>query len=64
MSAAVACTQPAEAAAWLRARGCLALRGSSQAIEPGDGLAVWPGAQHDGARFVPHAMARGAAAAL
>ena len=64
MSAALACTQPAEAAAWLRARGCLALRGSSQAIAPGDGLAVWPGAQHDGARFVPQAMARGAAAAL
>jgi len=64
MTGMVACHAPSQAAAWLRAQGCVHLRGSSQAIEPGDGLAVWPGATHDGAAFVPQAMARGGVAAL
>ncbi len=57
-----------EAAAWLAARvqlnaGAL-LRSDSRAVRPGDGFIAWPGHATDGRRFVPQALAAGAAACL
>ncbi|MDP1937525.1 MAG: UDP-N-acetylmuramoyl-L-alanyl-D-glutamate--2,6-diaminopimelate ligase [Hylemonella sp.] len=65
---AQALATPAEAAVWLAARVHLnagvALRGDSRAVRPGDGFIAWPGHATDGRRFVPQALAAGAAACL
>ncbi len=57
-----------EAAAWLAGRvplnGGARLRGDSRAVRPGDGFIAWPGYASDGRRFVPQALAAGAAACL
>ncbi len=58
----------ADAAAWLAARvhlnaGAL-LRSDSRAVRPGDGFIAWPGHASDGRRYVPQALAAGAAACL
>ncbi len=57
-----------EAAQWLAARVALRdggrLRTDSRAVRPGDGFLAWPGGATDGRRFVPQALAAGAAACL
>ena len=57
-----------EAAQWLAARVALRdggrLRTDSRAVRPGDGFIAWPGQATDGRRFVPQALAAGAAACL
>ena len=57
-----------EAAQWLAARVALhdggRLRTDSRAVRPGDGFIAWPGQHTDGRRFVPQALAAGAAACL
>lgn len=55
---------PADAARWLRGSVTAQLQTDSRAVRRGDGLVVWPGAAHDGRRFVPGALAAGAAACL
>jgi UDP-N-acetylmuramyl-tripeptide synthetase len=60
---------PAAAAAWLRARlgpvdGPATLRTDHRTVQLGDAFIAWPGATHDGRRFVPQALAAGAAACL
>ena len=57
---------PSAAAAWLGARmaGAGSLRSDSRAVQPGDAFIAWPGAAVDGRRFVPQALAAGAAACL
>jgi len=52
------------AASWLRARVTGTLRSDSRAVQAGDGFIAWPGAATDGRRFVPAALAAGAAACL
>ncbi len=44
--------------------GAGALRSDSRAVQPGDAFIAWPGAAVDGRRFVPQALAAGAAACL
>jgi UDP-N-acetylmuramyl-tripeptide synthetase len=53
-----------QAVAWLRERGCHHLVADSRRVGPGDGFVAWPGAATDGRRFVPQALAAGAAACL
>jgi len=57
-----------EAAAWLAARVQLnagaMLRSDSRAVRPGDGFVAWPGHASDGRRYLPQALAAGAAACL
>lgn len=55
---------PEQAAHWLR--GCVSaqLQTDSRKVRRGDGLIAWPGAAHDARRFVPGALAAGAAACL
>ena len=65
---ATALANAADAAAWLAARvhlnaGAL-LRSDSRAVRPGDGFIAWPGHASDGRRYVPQALAAGAAACL
>jgi UDP-N-acetylmuramyl-tripeptide synthetase len=55
---------PQEAARWLRQRVTGHLRTDSRYVRSGDAFLAWPGAQHDGRRFVSDVMARGAAACL
>ncbi|MBO9515387.1 MAG: UDP-N-acetylmuramoyl-L-alanyl-D-glutamate--2,6-diaminopimelate ligase [Variovorax sp.] len=55
---------PDEAARWLRSRVRGALHADSRAVGAGDGFIAWPGAATDGRRFVPAALAQGAAACL
>jgi UDP-N-acetylmuramoyl-L-alanyl-D-glutamate--2,6-diaminopimelate ligase len=55
---------PQDAARWLRSRVHGALRADSRAVGPGDGFIAWPGAATDGRRYVPAALAQGAAACL
>ncbi len=55
---------PQDAAQWLGARVTATLRSDSRAVQPGDGFVAWPGAATDGRRFVPAALAAGAAACL
>jgi len=55
---------PTEAVAWLRERGCRHLVADSRRVGAGDGFVAWPGAATDGRRFVPAALAAGAAACL
>ena len=58
----------AEALAWLAGRvppqGSERLRTDSRLVQPGDAYIAWPGAATDGRRFVPAALAAGAAACL
>ena len=58
----------AEAAAWLAAQGRPAgagtLRIDSRQVQPGDAFIAWPGLATDGRKFVPAALAAGAAACL
>ena len=58
----------AEALAWLAGRvppqGSERLRTDSRLVQPGDAFIAWPGAATDGRRFVPAALAAGAAACL
>jgi UDP-N-acetylmuramyl-tripeptide synthetase len=51
-------------AEWLRARVQGTLQCDSRQVGPGDGFVAWPGAATDGRRFVPAALAAGAAAVL
>ncbi len=55
---------PQEAARWLRQRVRGGLHADSRRVRPGDGFIAWPGAATDGRRFVPAALAEGAAACL
>lgn len=55
---------PEDAARWLRERVTGTLRQDSRHLQPGDGFIAWPGAATDGRRFVPQALAAGAAACL
>ncbi|OYV01039.1 MAG: UDP-N-acetylmuramoyl-L-alanyl-D-glutamate--2,6-diaminopimelate ligase, partial [Burkholderiales bacterium PBB5] len=59
---------PAAAADWLAARvrrgAGGALRTDSRQVQPGDAFIAWPGYATDGRRFVPAALAAGAAACL
>ena len=52
------------AAAWLRSRVSGTLRTDSRQVQPGDAFVAWPGWQVDARRFVPEALAAGAAACL
>jgi UDP-N-acetylmuramoyl-L-alanyl-D-glutamate--2,6-diaminopimelate ligase len=54
----------ATAACWLRAHVPGGLASDSRALRPGDGFVAWPGLAHDARRFVPQALAAGAAACL
>ena len=53
-----------DCAAWLRGRVTGVLHTDSRQVGPGDGFIAWPGAASDGRRFVPQALAQGAAACL
>ncbi len=55
---------PLQAAQWLRERVTGALQADSRRIGLGDGFIAWPGAATDGRKYVPAAMAQGAAACL
>ncbi len=55
---------PQQAAKWLRQSVTGALRADSRKVGAGDGFIAWPGAAVDGRRFVPAALAQGAAACL
>jgi UDP-N-acetylmuramoyl-L-alanyl-D-glutamate--2,6-diaminopimelate ligase len=52
------------AVAWLRARGVRRLVSDSRQVMPGDAFVAWPGFVQDGRRYVPDALAAGAAAAV
>jgi UDP-N-acetylmuramoyl-L-alanyl-D-glutamate--2,6-diaminopimelate ligase len=55
---------PQEAARWLRQRVTGRLCTDSRLVKAGDAFLAWPGAQHDGRRYVPEVLARGAVACL
>jgi UDP-N-acetylmuramoyl-L-alanyl-D-glutamate--2,6-diaminopimelate ligase len=55
---------PEQAAQWLRAGVTGRLHSDSRQVGAGDGFIAWPGAATDGRRFVPTALAQGAAACL
>lgn len=55
---------PVEAAGWLAGRVRGGLGCDSRQVGAGDGFIAWPGAATDGRRFVPAALAQGAAACL
>jgi UDP-N-acetylmuramoyl-L-alanyl-D-glutamate--2,6-diaminopimelate ligase len=62
---ALACLQTPEAAVhWLRGRVGGELRTDSRDVRAGDAFIAWPGYATDGRRFVPGALAAGAAACL
>jgi murE/murF fusion protein len=54
----------ADALRFVQARGCTALRTDSRQVQPGEAFIAWPGLATDGRRFVPQALAAGAAACL
>lgn len=63
----MALTRLADASAavsWLRAGVSGTLRTDSRAVRAGDAFLAWPGRSHDGRRFVPAALAAGAARCL
>ncbi|MBK9362824.1 MAG: UDP-N-acetylmuramoyl-L-alanyl-D-glutamate--2,6-diaminopimelate ligase [Rubrivivax sp.] len=62
--AATLLASTAEAVRFVVAHGCTALRADSRRVQPGDGFIAWPGLATDGRRFVPQALAAGAAACL
>ena len=64
MAALHTLSSPAQAAAWLRARGVKGLRADSRTVRPGDAFFGWPGQGSDGRRFVAAALQAGAAACL
>ncbi len=55
---------PADALRFVQARGCTALRSDSRRVQAGEGFVAWPGHAADARRFVPQALAAGAAACL
>ncbi len=55
---------PQQAAQWLRQSVTGVLHADSRKVGAGDGFIAWPGAAVDGRRFVPAALAQGAAACL
>jgi len=55
---------PETALAWLLARGVRGLATDSRRVRPGDAFIAWPGYGTDARRFVPQALAAGAAACL
>ena len=55
---------PQEAARWLHQRVTGRLCTDSRVVHAGDAFLAWPGAQHDGRRYVPEVLARGATACL
>ncbi|MCY7314283.1 MAG: UDP-N-acetylmuramoyl-L-alanyl-D-glutamate--2,6-diaminopimelate ligase [Rubrivivax sp.] len=55
---------PQAAAAWLAAQVSGTLQTDSRRLRAGDGFIAWPGYATDGRRFVPDALAAGAAACL
>lgn len=70
--AGTAFDHPADAAEWLRTRlgagspasAHCTLASDHRTLQPGDGFVAWPGRRHDARRFVPQALAAGAAACL
>jgi UDP-N-acetylmuramoyl-L-alanyl-D-glutamate--2,6-diaminopimelate ligase len=64
MTAPLQLPSAADAAAWLRQRGARSLASDSRRARPGDAFIAWPGHVHDARRFVPAALAVGAAACL
>ncbi len=57
-------TSPQAAASWLSAQVSGTLQTDSRRVRAGDGFIAWPGYATDGRRFVPDALAAGAAACL
>lgn len=57
-------SSPVDIAEWLRARVRGTLQCDSRQVQAGDGFVAWPGAATDGRRYVPAALAAGAAAVL
>ena len=55
---------PQEAATWLQGLGVQRMVCDSRAVRAGDAFVAWPGAAHDGRRFVNAALRAGAAACL
>ncbi len=55
---------PQEAATWLQGLGVQRMVCDSRAVSAGDAFVAWPGAAHDGRRFVNAALRAGAAACL
>jgi UDP-N-acetylmuramyl-tripeptide synthetase len=55
---------PQEAVHWLRSRVTGTLHCDSRNVAAGDGFIAWPGASTDGRKYVPSALAQGAAACL
>ena len=53
-----------EAATWLQGLGVIRLVCDSREVRAGDAFVAWPGAAHDGRRFVNAALRAGAAACL
>lgn len=53
-----------ETATWLEGLGVRRLVCDSRAVRPGDAFVAWPGAAHDGRRFVNAALRAGAIACL
>jgi UDP-N-acetylmuramoyl-L-alanyl-D-glutamate--2,6-diaminopimelate ligase len=55
---------PEAAARWLSEWATGTLRTDSRQVQPGDAFIAWPGLANDGRRFVPQALASGAATCL
>lgn len=53
-----------EALAWLHRQGAQRLVCDSRQVQPGDAFVAWPGAAHDGRRYVGAALQAGAVACL
>ena len=55
---------PEAAAGWLQQKGCGRLQTDSRMVQTGDAFIAWSGHVSDGRKFVPAALAAGAAACL
>ena len=55
---------PEAAAGWLQQKGCGRLQTDSRLVHAGDAFIAWPGHVSDGRKFVPAALAAGAAVCL